>query len=198
MAPRTTSIFRDTTICQASLMWPAGGGCRSIFRVTCSHITRIACRGYGSSFKQNVRKMQPGYLQMGSFAKVTAGPENQVTVDPARLDANGIPIPVVRFRFSQNDQASLETGQPKHAGDVFPLKGQGLLHLRRCSSWFCKPRGGYDSHGKRSSHLGAQWLLSGARGERIFSSQMAAVLPPPARRIRRLPSWRFRCGRRLH
>jgi len=62
-------------------------------------------RGYGSSFKQNVRNMQPGYLQMGSFAKVTAGPENHVTVDPARLDANGIPIPVVRFRFSQNDQA---------------------------------------------------------------------------------------------
>jgi len=61
--------------------------------------------GYGSSFKQNVRKMQPGYLQMGSFAKVTAVAENHVTVDAARVDANGIPIPVVRFRFSENDRA---------------------------------------------------------------------------------------------
>ena len=60
--------------------------------------------GYGSSFKQNVRKMQPGYLQMGSFAKVTAVAENHVTVDAARVDANGIPIPVVRFRFSENDR----------------------------------------------------------------------------------------------
>ena len=40
-----------------------------------------------------------------SFAKVTAGPENQAIVDPARSDANGIPIPRGTFPLHQNDQA---------------------------------------------------------------------------------------------
>jgi len=41
----------------------------------------------------------------GWLAKVLAGPENRVTVDPDRKDAYGIPIPVVHFRFSDNDRA---------------------------------------------------------------------------------------------
>jgi choline dehydrogenase-like flavoprotein len=49
--------------------------------------------------------MQPGFLMMGGFGKVQARPENRVTVDPDRKDAFGIPIPVVRFRFSEHDQA---------------------------------------------------------------------------------------------
>jgi len=42
---------------------------------------------------------------MGGFGKVLARPENRVTVDPARVDAYGIPIPVVHFRFSENDES---------------------------------------------------------------------------------------------
>ena len=34
-----------------------------------------------------------------------AQPENRVTVDPHRLDAHGIPIPVMHFRFDDNDTA---------------------------------------------------------------------------------------------
>jgi choline dehydrogenase-like flavoprotein len=49
--------------------------------------------------------MQPGFLMLGGFGKVQARPENRVTVDPDRKDAFGIPIPVVRFRFSEHDQA---------------------------------------------------------------------------------------------
>jgi choline dehydrogenase-like flavoprotein len=49
--------------------------------------------------------MQPGYLQMGWFGKVVGTPENRVTVDPNQVDAYGIPIAVVHFRFSDNDHA---------------------------------------------------------------------------------------------
>jgi choline dehydrogenase-like flavoprotein len=63
-----------------------------------------AVRGYGSAFKQRVRQMQSGFLMAGGFCKVTAHPDNRVTVDPNRKDAHGIPIPVVHFRYSEMDK----------------------------------------------------------------------------------------------
>jgi choline dehydrogenase-like flavoprotein len=62
-------------------------------------------KGFGKAFKQEVRRLQPGFYQMGGFGKVLARRENRVTVDPNRVDAYGIPIPVVHFRFSENDRA---------------------------------------------------------------------------------------------
>lgn len=62
-------------------------------------------KGFGKDFKKQVRFLQPGCFQMGGFGKALARPENRVTVDPAHTDAYGIPIPVVHFRFSENDKA---------------------------------------------------------------------------------------------
>ncbi|HVA00530.1 MAG TPA: GMC family oxidoreductase [Terriglobia bacterium] len=88
--------------------------------------------GYGPSFKERVRKMQPGFLFFGSFGKVLARPENYVSVDRARVDDYGIPIPVVHFRFGENDraltrameQSMLEIGS-RLKGTVFPHFGAG-------------------------------------------------------------------------
>jgi choline dehydrogenase-like flavoprotein len=63
-----------------------------------------AVRGYGSAFKKRVREMESGFLMMGGYCKVTAHPDNRVTVDPNRKDAHGIPIPVVQFRFHEMDK----------------------------------------------------------------------------------------------
>lgn len=62
-------------------------------------------KGFGADFKQQVRTLQPALYQMGGYGKVMARPENRVTVDPKRPDAYGIPTPVVRFRFNENDIA---------------------------------------------------------------------------------------------
>jgi choline dehydrogenase-like flavoprotein len=61
--------------------------------------------GYGAGYKARVRKMQTGYLMFGSFGKVLSHPGNSVTVDSKQLDEYGIPIPVIHFRFSENDWA---------------------------------------------------------------------------------------------
>lgn len=63
-----------------------------------------AVHGYGSEFKKRVREMQTGFLMMGGYCKVTAHPDNRVTVDSNRKDAHGIPIPVVQFRFHDADK----------------------------------------------------------------------------------------------
>ncbi|HYM09786.1 MAG TPA: GMC family oxidoreductase, partial [Bryobacterales bacterium] len=47
----------------------------------------------------------PGFTMLGGFGKTLARRENRVTVDPARRDAYGIPIPVVHFRWGSNDLA---------------------------------------------------------------------------------------------
>jgi choline dehydrogenase-like flavoprotein len=61
--------------------------------------------GFGKEFKEQVRFLQPGFFQMGGFGKVLAQRDNRVTVDPTHPDAYGIPIPVVHFRFGENDRA---------------------------------------------------------------------------------------------
>jgi choline dehydrogenase-like flavoprotein len=62
-------------------------------------------KGFGLSFKQQVRDLQPGFVQMGGWGKTLAKWESRVTVDPKQVDAFGIPIPVLHFRFSENDIA---------------------------------------------------------------------------------------------
>lgn len=63
----------------------------------------LSLPGYGSQFKTQVRRMQPALLGFGIFSKVLARPENRITVDRNRVDAHGIPIPVMHFRFGEND-----------------------------------------------------------------------------------------------
>jgi choline dehydrogenase-like flavoprotein len=62
-------------------------------------------KGFGAGFKKQVRDLQPGFFHTAGFGKVLARPDNRVTVDPARPDAYGIPAPVIRFRFGENDIA---------------------------------------------------------------------------------------------
>jgi choline dehydrogenase-like flavoprotein len=88
--------------------------------------------GYGAAFKQQVRRMQPGYLSFGGWGKVTSDDRNYVTVDPTRVDAHGIPTPVVHFRFSENDHALWQAAKQSMLevsshmkGTVFTSFGQG-------------------------------------------------------------------------
>lgn len=60
-------------------------------------------KGYGAQFKRQVRMMQPGYLILGGYGKSMAAKQNHVSVDKNRVDAHGIPIPVVHFQYVEND-----------------------------------------------------------------------------------------------
>jgi choline dehydrogenase-like flavoprotein len=62
-------------------------------------------KGFGKGFKHRVRYLQPGLFNIEGYGKVLAKAENRVTVDPNRKDAYGIPIPVIHFRFGDNDRA---------------------------------------------------------------------------------------------
>src|SRR5205807_5672852 len=67
------------------------------------HAARLV--GYGAAYKERVRRMQPGYLMLGAFGKVEARRGNHETEAPQHTDEYGIPIPIVHFRFGENDLA---------------------------------------------------------------------------------------------
>lgn len=66
------------------------------------HAKRV--KGFGLGFKKEVRELQPGFIAMEGLGKVIARPDNRVTIDPERKDPYGVPIPVVHFRYSDNDR----------------------------------------------------------------------------------------------
>ena len=89
-------------------------------------------KGYGKSYKEQIRRMQPGYLFLAAFGKTLSTRENYVTVDPDRRDEYGIPTPVVHYRFVENDVAmwrdykdSLLDICSRMKGAVFPEFGDG-------------------------------------------------------------------------
>ena len=55
-----------------------------------------------------MRILQPGFVTLSGYGKVLARLENRVTVDPHHLDVYGIPIPVIQFRFGENERAMLK------------------------------------------------------------------------------------------
>jgi choline dehydrogenase-like flavoprotein len=93
-------------------------------------------RGYGAGFKARVRQMQPGYLFLGCFGKVTASERNYVTVDPNQHDAYGIPVPVVHFRFSDNDYALWRSANRSLLEMASHLRGTVFPNFGRAPSGF--------------------------------------------------------------
>lgn len=81
-------------------------------------------KGFGAEFKKQVRGLQPALFQTGVFGKVVARPDNRITVDPTRTDSYGIPIPVVHFRFGENDLALWKD---------MKVRAQEILHTAKAS-----------------------------------------------------------------
>lgn len=59
--------------------------------------------GFGSDYKKRVRELQPAMFQIGAWGKVEHRAENRVTVDPKKVDKFGVPIPIVQFKWGEND-----------------------------------------------------------------------------------------------
>jgi choline dehydrogenase-like flavoprotein len=104
--------------------------------------------GYGPAYKERVRSMQPAYLMLGAFGKVEARPENYVTTEPNRVDEYGIPIPVVHFRFSENDFALWRDKNRSIQEICSNLKGEVFFNLGQAPSGFASHEVGTVRMGK--------------------------------------------------
>ncbi len=95
--------------------------------------------GYGPDFKAEVRRMQSGFLLMAGYGKVLARPENRVMLHPNQTDVYGIPIPVVRFRFGDEDLA-IHSEMQKAVGEIAD-RFKGVVSYKACA-----PPAGFSSH----------------------------------------------------
>ena len=109
------------------------------------HAKRL--HGFGKAFKREVRSLQLGMASLDGYGKVLARPENRVTVDQHHLDAYGIPIPVVHFRFGENDRILW-----KEMGE----KAQEILHAARSQFMFSSTPEltGFASHETGTARMG--------------------------------------------
>jgi choline dehydrogenase-like flavoprotein len=67
------------------------------------HAFRTA--GFGSAFKRSVRTRIPTRVTMGAQGECLPRFENHVRLDPARLDAWGIPVPHIDARYGEHELA---------------------------------------------------------------------------------------------
>ena len=103
--------------------------------------------GFGAGFKKQVRVLQPGMMTLDGYGKVLARPDNRVTVDPNRSDAYGIPIPVVHFRFGENDRVLWKE---------MDEKAQEILHAAKSRCMFrpSNSLNGFASHETGTVRMG--------------------------------------------
>jgi choline dehydrogenase-like flavoprotein len=111
-----------------------------------AHARNVA--GFGSSYKERVRELHPSMFQVGVWGKVEHRPVNRVTVNPNKLDAYGIPTPVVTFEWSENDLA-LFKDMRRSLMEIFDACGTEMLLAGSDTP------GGFASHEVGTVRMGA-------------------------------------------
>lgn len=87
-------------------------------------------RGFGASFKKQVRDSGGAYIEMGAFGEVLARYENQVELDPVRKDKWGIPVLRFNYRFGDNEKKMCED-MANTAQEMFDAAGFEILEVGR-------------------------------------------------------------------
>lgn len=62
-------------------------------------------KGFGRSFKKQIREKSGAYISMGAFGEVLSRYENFVELDPGLKDKWGIPVLKFNYKFGDNEQA---------------------------------------------------------------------------------------------
>ncbi len=111
-----------------------------------AHAHRL--KGYGIGFKRRVRDLHQGLSVLGGYGKALAKRENRVTLHPARKDANGLPVPVVHFRWSDNDRA-IHRDMLRTADEIYEQAKVDFLYRANAASV-----GGFASHEVGTCRMG--------------------------------------------
>ena len=86
--------------------------------------------GFGSAFKEKVRKHYGSYIHMGAFGEVLARYENYVDLDPTTRDRWGIPALRFHYRFGDNEKRMAED-MVETAQEMFEAAGLRIVDVDR-------------------------------------------------------------------
>ncbi len=83
--------------------------------------------GYGADWKKRVRALHPAHSILAAYGKVIAQRDNRITLHPTKKDSNGLPVPVVYFRWHQNDLAQFKDMR-RVAREIYDEAGVEFLY----------------------------------------------------------------------
>jgi choline dehydrogenase-like flavoprotein len=69
--------------------------------------------GFGASFKREVKRRAPAWVELHPFGEVLPYADNRVTVDPSRTDRYGVPLMKIDYHIRENERKMVD-----HMGDV--------------------------------------------------------------------------------
>ena len=87
-------------------------------------------RGFGASFKEEIRKNRGSYIDMGAFGEVLARYENYVDLDPVVKDKWGVPALRFHYKFGDNERRMVEDMQ-ETAQEMFEAAGFRIVSMRK-------------------------------------------------------------------
>ena len=86
-------------------------------------------KGFGSSFKEEVRNNRGAYIDMGAFGEMLSRYENYVDLDPVVKDKWGLPVLRFHVEFGDNDRHMVEDMQAS-GQEMFEAAGFKIVDLR--------------------------------------------------------------------
>jgi choline dehydrogenase-like flavoprotein len=100
--------------------------------------------GFGASFKREVKRKAPAWVEIHPFGEVLPYADNRVTVDASRTDRYGVPLMKIDYRIRENERKMVE-----HMGDLVEemvkTAGGELVDYRRGET--DKPGSAIHEHG---------------------------------------------------
>jgi choline dehydrogenase-like flavoprotein len=86
--------------------------------------------GFGASLKKEIKARHPAWFEIHPFGEVLPYAHNRITVDPARVDKYGVPLPRIDYRIGENERRMTE-----HMADtveeIVKAAGGVLVNYRR-------------------------------------------------------------------
>lgn len=64
--------------------------------------------GFGPGYKRDVKKRYPSWIELHPYGEVVPVPENRVEVDENKLDAYGVPLPRIIFKYGDNEMKMVD------------------------------------------------------------------------------------------
>jgi len=86
--------------------------------------------GFGAALKKEIKARHPAWFEIHPFGEVLPYAHNRITVDPARADKYGVPLPNIDYRIGENERKMTE-----HMADtveeIVKAAGGVLVNYRR-------------------------------------------------------------------
>lgn len=95
--------------------WPTGAP-----QTTADELARQGLRG--KELEDAIRDRTSRQIRLASLVEQTPDPDNRITLDPDKRDANGVPLPRINFDFSDYTRAGLKAAQDAH-DEIFKTIG---------------------------------------------------------------------------